>query len=130
MRSTTMTRMAPTASAAATALRRATTLTALHEVDDERHPVEGVAGPQPVLEEVGVLARDPLARVDLDGEARRVGLDLRDIEQLQAVALLGRRLAGPPDLAEGAGWGRGRGAPLHAGAEGGSPPQHAPDVAA
>src|SRR5437773_1016996 len=92
---------ARTASAvAATALRRATTLTALHEVDDERDPVEPVARAQPVLEEVGVVARHALALVDLDGEARRVGADLGHVEQLQPVALARRRLAGLDDLAE------------------------------
>src|SRR4051794_41737185 len=104
----------PTSSTAATAsttsaasppavLRRASTLTALHEVDDERHPVEAVARAQPVLEEVGVVARDTPAAVDLHGEARRVGLALGHVDQLQPVALLWRRLAGLHQIRQEAG---------------------------
>ena len=44
---------------------------ALDEVDDQRHAVHAVARAQAVLEEVGVVARDARARVDLDREARR-----------------------------------------------------------
>src|SRR5437868_15174069 len=89
-----------TSGSAARALRRPATLTTLHEVDDERHAVEAVARAQPVLEEVGVVARDPAAAVDLHGEARRVGLELGHVEQLEAVALLGRRLAGLHELGD------------------------------
>src|SRR3954449_12267387 len=66
---------------------------ALVEVDDERHAVHPEPRAQAVLQEVGVVARDALARVDLHREPRRRGPDLRHVEQLQAVALLRRRLA-------------------------------------
>src|SRR3954462_9262643 len=89
-----------TSARAASALRRPATLTALHEVDDERHAVQAVARAQAVLQEVRVVAGDAPARVDLDGEPRRVGADLRHVQQLEAVALLGRRLAGLDELAE------------------------------
>src|SRR3954451_23250062 len=49
---------------------RGSPLPALVEVDDERNALEAVALPQPVLEEVRVVAGDPRARVHLDGEAR------------------------------------------------------------
>src|SRR3954452_7944169 len=91
--STPATAMTASAATPASVLRRATTLTAFHEVDDQRHPVEAVARAQPVLQEVRVVARHAPARVDLHGEARRVGADLGHVEQLEPVALLGRRLA-------------------------------------
>src|SRR5215213_7600025 len=69
-------------------------LLALHEVDHQRDALEGVALTQPVFHEVGVVARQPHPVVDVDGEARRPGLDLRDVHQLEAAALLLRRLAG------------------------------------
>ena len=67
---------------------------ALVEVDDQRHAVHAVARAQPVLDEVGVVARDAVARVDLDREARRARADLGHVEQPQAVALLGRAAGG------------------------------------
>src|ERR1044072_7447407 len=73
---------------------------ALHEVDDQRDAVHAEAGAQAVLDVVRVVARDALARVDLDREARRALADLRGVEQLQAVALLGGRLACLDDLAD------------------------------
>src|SRR3954447_12662207 len=78
----------------------AAALLALGEVDDQRDPVEPVALPQAVLDEVRVVARDPLARVDLDREARRSDADLCPVEELEAVPLLGRRLADLHDVAE------------------------------
>src|SRR5215211_2642065 len=58
--------------AAALAVRlAAVALLALVEVDDDGDAFERVALAQPVLDEVGVLARDPRAAVDLDREARR-----------------------------------------------------------
>src|SRR3954451_20315978 len=72
----------------------------LHEVDDDRHTLQSVALAQPVLDEVGVVAGDALARVDLDREPRRRLADLGDVEHLQAVALLGGRLALRDDVGE------------------------------
>src|SRR4051794_35575775 len=68
-------------------------LLALVEVDDDRDALECVALAQAVLHEVGVLARDAGAAVDLDREARRADADLRHVEHLQPVALFGGRLA-------------------------------------
>ena len=53
-----------------TRLRRAA-LSALDEVDDQRHAVEAVARAQAVLEEVGVVARD--AARELTWIAKRGG---------------------------------------------------------
>src|SRR3954451_11406408 len=66
---------------------------ALVEIDDDRDPVHREPRTQAVLDVVGVVARDPLAAVDLDREARRALADLRRVEQLQAMALLRGRLA-------------------------------------
>src|SRR5215218_2085532 len=73
---------------------------ALVEVDDQRDAVHAEPGPHPVLDVVRVVARYALAAVDLDREARRALADLRGVEQLQPVALLGRRLARLDRLAE------------------------------
>src|SRR3954452_23899853 len=91
--------------------------TPLVEVDDERHAVHAEAGAQPVLEEVGVVAGDALARVDLHREPRRGDADLRHVQHLQAVALLGRRLALLGELGEEAVELRRRDAVVHAVAE-------------
>src|SRR3982751_2944759 len=64
-------------------------VTTFGEVDDHRNPLEGIAFAQPVLDEVGVIAGQPLPRVDRDREARRPCADLRHVEHLQPVALLG-----------------------------------------
>src|SRR5919198_3714273 len=48
-------------------------LLALVEVDDHRDPVERIALAEPVLDEVGVVAGDASAAVDLDREPRRGG---------------------------------------------------------
>src|SRR3982751_470766 len=48
----------------------AAALGALVEVDDQGDAVHAVAAPQPVLDEVGVVARHAGAVVHLDGEAR------------------------------------------------------------
>src|ERR1700677_564287 len=48
-----------------------TALSALDEVDDQRHAVHAVARAHPVLQEVGVVTCDPRAGVDLDRKARR-----------------------------------------------------------
>src|SRR5919107_1246079 len=82
----------PTPAALARPRGRAAARAALVEVDDERHAIHPEPRAEAVLEEVGVVARDAAARVDLNGEARRRGADLRHIQELQAVALLGRRL--------------------------------------
>src|SRR4051794_10411192 len=82
------------------ALLAVTTLLALLEVDDQRHAVHVEPLAQPVLDEVGVVARHPVAAVDLDREARRARLVLGHVEQPQPRALLGRRLALLDDLAE------------------------------
>src|SRR5262249_24913658 len=58
---------------------------ALHEIDDQRHAVHRVAGAEAVLEEVGVVARDPRAGVDLDRKAGRAHPDLGHVDQLQAM---------------------------------------------
>src|SRR6476659_2867606 len=73
-------------------------LLALDEVDDQRDPLHPIALAQAVLDEVGVVARDALARVDLDREARRALARLRHVDQLEAVVLLGGRLADLLDL--------------------------------
>src|SRR3954469_487590 len=70
------------------------------EVDDQRHAVHPVPRAQAVLDEVRVVACDAIARVDLDREARRRGLELGHVEQLEPVALLGRRLARLGDLGQ------------------------------
>ena len=51
--------------------RLAGALLALGEVDDQRDALERVALAQPVLDEVRVVARDAVAVVDVDREARR-----------------------------------------------------------
>src|SRR4051794_14521524 len=76
------------------------TLLALVEVDDHRDPFERVALAQPVLDEVGVLARDSRTAVDLDREARWTLADLGHVEHLEPVTLLGRRLARGGDLGQ------------------------------
>src|SRR4051812_6483562 len=73
---------------------------ALDEVDDHGDALEAVALAQAVFDEVRVVAGDALARIDLDREPRRVLADLGDVEHLQAVALLGRRLALLDDVGE------------------------------
>src|SRR3954451_10554183 len=80
--------------------RSALAALALDVVDDERNPLKRIALTQPILDEVGVVARQPLAVVDVDLEARRPGLDLRHVHELEPVALAGRRLARVRDLAE------------------------------
>src|SRR4051812_31189324 len=102
---------------------------ALVEVDDERHAVHPEPRAQAVLQEVGVVARDALARVDLHREARRRGADLRHVEQLQAVALLRGRLALLHELGQEAVEPRRRDAVVHPVAERDRLAEHAPDVA-
>src|ERR1700722_4337845 len=85
--------------------RPASALSALDEVDDQRHAVHPVARAQAVLEKVGVLARDARARVDLDRKARRTLADLGHVDQLQAMTARAaprpdRRLARLDDLGE------------------------------
>src|ERR671924_75790 len=46
------------------------------EVDDHRYALQSIALAQPILYEVCVVARDALARVHLDREARRARADL------------------------------------------------------
>src|SRR3954452_596848 len=75
-------------------------LLALVEVDDDRNALKRVALAEPVLDEVGVVARHARAAVDLDREARRPDPDLGHVEHLQPVALLGRCLAGRRDVGE------------------------------
>src|SRR5947209_17194983 len=69
-------------------------------VDDERHAVECVALAQPVLEEEAVVARQPAAVGDLDGKARRAGVVLRHVEELQPLATDRRGLARGLDVGE------------------------------
>ena len=73
---------------------------ALDHVDHQRHAVEAVAVAHAVLQVVGVVARHARARVDLDRKARRARPDLGHVEELEAVAPLGRRLARLHGLAE------------------------------
>ena len=68
---------------------------ALVEVDDQRDAVAGRSARAAVLDEVGVVARDPVARVDLDREARRARPDLRHVEQLEPVPLAWPAAGGP-----------------------------------
>src|SRR5918998_4186506 len=56
-------------------------LLALLEVDHDRDPLERVALAQPVLDEVRVVASQPLARVHLDREPRRAGGHLGHFKQ-------------------------------------------------
>src|SRR5215208_4489603 len=76
------------------------TLLSLDEVDDQRDALEAVALAQAVLDEVRVLARQLRPVVDVDLEARRRRADLRHVEHLQPVPLLGGRLALGRDLGE------------------------------
>src|SRR5215212_7546848 len=87
-------------SPAALAPALAAPLLALDEVDDQRDPLQPPALAQAILDEVGVVARDALARVDLDREARRALARLRHVDELEAVVLLGRRLADLLDLGQ------------------------------
>src|SRR5262245_2563781 len=78
---------------------------ALDEVDDQGHPVHPVAGTQAVLQEVGVVAGHPGARVDLDHEPWRWPADLDHVDRLQTVlgvaaAAAHGWLAGLDDLRE------------------------------
>src|SRR4051812_6606316 len=73
---------------------------ALVEVDDQRDAVHAEARAQAILDEVGVVARHPLARVHLDREARRALADLGGVQELEPVALLGRWLARLDGLAD------------------------------
>src|SRR3954463_14498823 len=98
--------------------RRAASGPPLVEVDHERDAVHPEPRAQAVLEEVRVVAGDPLARVDLHREARRRGPDLRHVEQLQAVALPGRRLTLLDELGQEAVELRRRDAVVHPVAEG------------
>ena len=97
-------------------------LPALDEVDHQRHAVHRVARAQTVLEEVGVVAGDARARVDLDREARRARADLGHVDQLQAM-LAGAAARADGGLARLHGLGQeaielgGRDAPRHALAE-------------
>src|SRR6185312_13479095 len=110
--------------------RRAAARAALVEVDDERDAVHPEAGPQAVLEEVRVVARHPRARVHLHREARRRGPDLRHVQELQAMALLRRRLALLDELGDEAVELGGRDAVVHPVAERDRLGEHAADVAA
>src|SRR5215207_6338832 len=92
----------------------AATLLALDEVDDQRNSLQPIALTHAILDEVGVVARDALTRVDLDREARRTLPRLRHVDQLEAVVLLRRRLADLLDLGEEAVELRGRDAPARA----------------
>src|SRR6478672_4169203 len=60
-------------------------LAALDEVDDQRDPLQPVARAQPVLDEVGVVARHTGAGVDLDRKAGRTLRGLGHVDQLQPV---------------------------------------------
>src|SRR5947208_3329338 len=83
-------------------LRHFAALGSLDEVDDQRHPVEAVALPQPVLEEVGVIAGQLRPGIDLDREPGRPHPRLGHEQQLQARASASdrarRRLAHGDDL--------------------------------
>ena len=117
------------------AARARAALAALDEVDDQRHAVHPVAGPQPVLDEVRVVAGHARARVDLDRKARRALADLGHVDQFQAMpagaaARADRRLASLDGLGqEAVQLGRGD-APGHAVAERDRLAQQARDVAA
>src|SRR5206468_7845069 len=67
---------------------------------DEGDAVEGVAVTESVLNEVGVVARQALTAVDLDGEARRHYPDLGHVEHLQAMSLARRGLPRLRDVRE------------------------------
>src|SRR4051794_29567258 len=74
-------------------LRSAVAALAFVEVDDQRHAIHAEPRAQPVLDEVGVVARHPVARVHLDREPRWAHLELGHVEHSQPVPLLGRGLA-------------------------------------
>src|SRR5215218_325458 len=78
----------------------AAALLALYEVDDQRDSLQAIALAHAILDEVGVVARDALARVDLDREAWRALPRLRHVDELETVVLLRRRLADLLDLGE------------------------------
>src|SRR3954447_2499438 len=62
-------------------------------VDHERPPLEAVALAEPVLQEEAVVPREQAAVRDLDREARRARLELRHVEEPEALAAHGRGLA-------------------------------------
>src|SRR5690242_276885 len=63
------------------------------EVDRDGHALELETLAHLVLDPVGVVARHQPAVVDREAEARRTGRDLRAVQQVQALAVLRRRLA-------------------------------------
>src|SRR5204863_9860945 len=63
-------------------------------IDHERDSLEAVALAQPVLEEEAVVAREEALVGHLDREARRPGLELGHVQEPQAPAPHGGRLAG------------------------------------
>src|SRR5205823_5709437 len=65
---------------------------ALAEVDHERHALQPVALAQPVLDEVGVVARHERAVRDLDRNPGWRGLELGGVEHAQPPASNGGRL--------------------------------------
>src|SRR3954465_9184424 len=69
-------------------------------VDDQRDSLQAVALAQSVLQEEAVVAGQPGAVVDLDGEARRANVVLRHVDQLEPLATDVRRLAGGLDVGD------------------------------
>src|SRR5689334_3503421 len=78
------------------------------EIDHKRHPLELVALPQLVLQEVGVVARDLASVVELDGGPGWARLELGHVVEPQALAPLRRGLALALEVAQEAVQLRGR----------------------
>src|SRR3954454_18375297 len=62
-------------------------------IDHQRHALEAVALPKPVLEEEAVITREESLVGHLDGEARRARLELRHVEEAHAPPAHRRGLA-------------------------------------
>src|SRR4029079_14025815 len=70
------------------------------EVDRDGHALQVETAAQLVLDPVAVVARYEARVVHVDAEARRPRAHLRAVEQVQALAVPGRRLAHLAQLAQ------------------------------
>src|ERR1700704_1593600 len=81
-------------------LRRRETSCAANEVDRHGNPLESEPLSHLVLHPVGVVARYEALVVDEDPEARRPFMNLRRVQQIQTLAILGGRLPSVAQLGE------------------------------